>query len=427
MFAKLSSSFQSFSQQKRRLSGSNASSQSGYCAGGQGAPLPEAADQLATYLVPGSAVVQVAGSGMPTPLSKLQPGEKILGLDIAGGYCLVWSTVQHIQAVPATAMEANHTIMLGLGKDDVQVPLKAEQVVLAKDRKKKAVMQPVRRLEIGMDSVIVYDADKLQWKGKNAQEAKKINTLRLSRDRDTADEGLYKVILGRPDHSLLMSSDATHFVVVNAINSTLDMKAIAKCDKVAQRAEPAMEIKNTFLEYKDETDDGAGVRGIPRSYSDSDIQKLAFELDLNEDRNVGMPVFSKDDMLDLSSNHSSTLSHLTSKSRASSFLAKSEVSSISGGSVHQVRLGTQPCLDEEGNQVSKATTEFRLSEYNELPVNEFGVRLSAASSQHQPGKRSRCRKCAFYNTFSIKRGKVCKNGALCDFCHDSHDRFIHRR
>jgi len=172
---------------------------------------------------------------------------------------------------------------------------------------------------------------------------------------------------------------------------------------------------------------GAAAFAVPRSYSDSDIQKLAIELDINEDRNIGVPVFSKDDMLDLSSNHSSTLSHLTSKSRASSFLAKSEVSSISGGSVHQVRLGTQPCLDEEGNQVSKATTEFRLSEYNELPVNEFGVRLSAASSQHQPGKRSRCRKCAFYNTFSMKRGKVCKNGALCDFCHDSHDRFIHRR
>jgi len=224
------------------------------------------------------------------------------------------------------------------------------------------------------------------------------------------------------------AQDASHFLVVNSSNSTVNLKTLAVGGKAVEASDnPKMQIKNTFINVEVETEKEPSDQmrgGIPRSYSDTDIRRLAVELEMEEDRSVPQPLFANDDMLDLSSNHSSAL---TSKSRTSSFLAKSEVSSLSGGSVNEVRVGTQPVITEDGRQLSEATQVVQLTDYNNLPVNEFGVRLPAASVNHQPGRRSRCRKCAFYNTFSIKKGKSCKNGALCDFCHETHDRFIHRR
>jgi hypothetical protein len=209
----------------------------------------------------------------------------------------------------------------------------------------------------------------------------------------------------------------------------VNFKQVAQSDAAAKNAEiPKIEIKNTFIDVEIEAEKKARAEmlgGIPRSYSDSDIHRLAVELEMEEARTVPKSIFAQDDVMDLSSIGSG--SQLTSKSRASSFLAKSEVSSLSGGSITKVRVGTESFIDEEGLMSSKGSNLIQLSEYGKLPVNELGMRLPAASVTHQPGRRSKCRKCAFYNTFSLKKGRVCKNGALCDFCHETHDRFIHRR
>lgn len=382
--------------------------------------------QFATYLVPGSATVQVSGSSMVTTVASLQTGQKILGLDISTRNALVWAALQRIEVVPHSSVQS--TIAVGLGADDNSL-LHPDQVVLTRDRKKKSAMKRIRQLEIGLDSIVAFNADGLQWRGKKVQEVKKISSIRLSRDKDSTDS-LYKLTLGRTDHALLMScgQDSNYFFVVDSSNSTVDVKVVNERDEATKTSEiPKMEIKNTFINVELEADTDArdhSPRGIPRSYSDTDIQKLAVELELEDPRIPPRSIFANDDMLDLSSNHSSTL---TSKSRASSYFARSDMSSISGGSITQVRVGTQAVVDEDGNQAFNGSNEVKFTDYSKLPVNEYGVRLSAASVMHQPGRRSKCRKCAFYNTFSIKKGKICKNGALCGFCHDAHDRFIHRR
>lgn len=407
----------------KQFSASNASNKSsgGYCTGTQ-QPSVESTE-LATYLVPGSAAVQVSGSAMATTVANLHPGQKILGIDVGSGHALIWATLQRVEVMPDTSM-VQRSVMVGLGGDDT-VSLKAEQVVLATDRKKKVQMQPVRRLEVGADSLFAFNADSLRSRSKKAQDVKKISSLRLVRDNDPA-ASLYKLTMGSTDHSLLMccAEDSSHFLVINASNSTLNLKAVADCNRDPETSKiPKMEIKNTFINV--ELTEEKAAPGIPRSYSDTDIHRLAVELEMEEAVTfpTGPGIFSNDDMLDLSSNRSS---NLTSKSRASSFLAKSDVSSVSGGSIAQVRVGTQSVV-EDGQQLSKSSNVMQLSEYSKLPVNELGMRLPAASITHQPGRKSKCRKCAFYNTFSLKKGKMCKNGALCDFCHDTHDRFIHRR
>jgi len=336
---------------------------------------------------------------------------------------MIWATLQSVEVVPQTAQVQN-TIVVGLGGDD-SVALKAEQVILTRDRKKAMSMQPVRRLEIGVDSIIAFNGDGLQWRGKKAKEVKKISSLRLVKEKQPT-EGLYRVTVGSTDHSLLMSSaqDASHFFVINSVNSTVNFKAVADCNGAAESAENKVQIKNTFLDVETEAEKEARAQmSIPRSYSDTDIRKLAIEREMEEEGAVSTSIFADGDRLDLSSNRSSTL---TSKS-GSSFAAKSQVSSMSGGSIAGVRVGTQFVIDEDGQQTSLSTKAIQLTDYSELPVNESGVRISAASVTHQPGRKSKCRKCAFYNTFSMKKGKICKNGALCDFCHETHDRFIHRR
>lgn len=422
-FDKLRSNF-GVKMPAKELPGNDASikSSGGYRAGAQ-QPLTNT-NQLATYLVPGSAAVQVSGSSMATPVANLKTGQKILGVDVGTGNALIWATLQHIEEVPQTASLVNK-VEVGLGGDDTAL-LRGEQVVLTRDRKKRHVMQEVRRFEIGVSSVVAFNAEGLQWRGKKAQECKKISSLRVV--RENATENLYKLTVGSTDHSVLMSctQDSKYFFIVNSSNSTVSVKAVN--EKAAEISSiPKMEIKNTFINVEVEEEKEARdqtLRGIPRSYSDTDIHKLAVELEMEQPHTAPTSMFASDDMLDLSSNHSSTL---TSRSRVSSILAKSEVSSKSGGSIGHVRVGKQSVINEDGNQTSNSDNLISLSEYSQLPVNEYGVRLSEASIMHKPGRRSTCRKCAFYNTFSFKKGKVCKNGALCDFCHETHDRFIHRR
>jgi len=421
VFAKLRSSFGVNQLSGTNVSNANTKPNGGYCAATQ-QPSVETTTQLATYLVPGSAAVQVSGASTATTVASLRLGDKILGVDSGKGNAMIWATLQHIEVLPQNSMVQNK-VVVGLG-DSSSASLYAEQVILAKDRQKKIDMQPIRRLEIGVHSVVAFNADGLQWRGKKAQEVKKITSLRLLRDKNPT-EGLYKLTVGSTDHSLLMScsENSSHFVVINSLNSTLNLKALADSNRASETSEvPKMEIKNTFInvEVKEEKEArDEMLAGIPRSYSDTDMKRLAMALEMEEAQHFpqSKPIFDTD-VLDLSSNHSSTL---TSKSRAS------YVSSMSGGSITGIRVGTTPVINEEGKLTSKSSNQINLSDYANLPVNEAGTRLTAASVNHQPGRRSKCHKCAFYNTFSFKKGKVCKNGALCDFCHETHDRFIHRR
>jgi len=394
---------------------------------GYATEMPQSSQQIntmATYLVPGSALVQVSGQSMKT-IASLQPGEKILSTDVMKGGAFIWASVEDIEAAPVTTK--SKTVELGLG-ETAHVLIDAEQVILVKDRKKRMTMQTVRRLQVGPDSAVVYNADGLQWRSKKAQEVKKISSLRVSREQEST-EGLYKVTVGSTNHALLVSYEPnpTSLLVVNSTNSTVDLKVLAAAKK-PDDSDVKMNIKNTFIEMEvgKEADDEQ-MKGVPRSYSDSDIQRLAVELELDDPqpRIVGKPLFSQDE-LDLTSNATSKTRN-TLSSTASSIMAKSILSSESGGSIDRVRVGTQPIVAEDGHQGSIATREIKFSHYETLPLNEDGLRTSAATDFHLPGRKSKCRKCAFYNTFSFKKGKICKNGALCDFCHGSHDRFIHRR
>lgn len=179
--------------------------------------------QSATYLVPGSAAVQVSGSSMAKTIASLRPGDNILGisLDAATGNALVWATLQQIEVVPNTSMFHNRCIV-GLGEDDStslkQVWLKAEQVVLTGDLNKKTVIKPACSLETGVDSVVAFNANSLPWQGKKAQEVKKVSSLRLVHEKDPTTS-LYKLTVGSTDHSLLMScaQDSSHFLVVSPL------------------------------------------------------------------------------------------------------------------------------------------------------------------------------------------------------------------
>jgi len=393
-------------------------------------PPSDTAAPRATYSVPGSTAVQVSGEALPRTISSLKVGEKILGMDVGTGDALIWVTVHEIAMAPAAPQ---NQIIVELGQDE-HVALMAQQVVLAKDRKKKTIQQQVRRLEIGINSLVVFNPDGLR-KGNPAHLTKKVGGVKLVKTQESTS--LYQITAGSSEQAVLMlaSTDANLFYVSCPPNSTVDMKAVvlgAKKEEIASKPEyskPEVKIQNTFITIVSEAQKEAREElvggGMQRSYSDSDIRKLAIELELEEARHPPRPLFADDEILDTSSNRSSTL---TSKSRQStiSFL-RSEVSSMSGGSVTDVRVGTRPVVDGDGKLNSRASDYVQLTEYSKLPVNEYGVRLPLASVEHQPGRRSRCRKCAFFNTFSIKKGKVCKNGALCDFCHETHDRFIHRR
>lgn len=379
--------------------------------------LVESTNQLATYLVRGSAAVQVSGSSTLKTVASLQLGQRILSIDMARfdlehaliWNALIWNTLQHIEVVPKTSMLQN-TIIVGFGGGE-SLSLQADQVVLARS-KTRLSMKLVRTLKIGVDSLVLFGTDGLQWRFKNPREIKKVQSLQLLREKDSS-EVLYKLTVGSTHHSLLMACaiDAKHFSVVDCSNSTLDLKAQAQCKVVTEASEsPKMEIKNTFIDLQSQVETEAlhwMREGRPRSNSETDIQKLA---SLN----------ANDEMSEVSSN-------VTSKSRASSFSLKSEVSSMSGGSVTEVRLGTQAVMSEDGTLTSESTDVIHAADYYKLPVDDFGVRLSAASVYHQRGRKKQCRKCAFHNIASFQKGKLCRYGALCDFCHGPHQRFVHRK
>lgn len=176
--------------------------------------------QSATYIVPGSAAVQVSGTSMAKTIANLRPGDNILGisLDTATGNALVWAALQQIEVVPNTSMFHNRCIV-GLGGDD-SASLKAEQAVLTGELNKKIVIKPACRLEIGVDSVVAFNANSLPWQGKKAQEVKKVSSLQLVHDKDPITS-LYKLTVGSTDHSLLMScaQDSRHFLVVSPLSS----------------------------------------------------------------------------------------------------------------------------------------------------------------------------------------------------------------
>lgn len=239
---------------------------------------PVESSQWATYLLPGSALVRVSGSSRPRTIASLQPDEKILGMELVAGSSLVWTTLQHIELDSTSTPK---TMMVGLGEAD-NFLLRAEQVILAKDRKKRLMMQSVRRLDIGVDSVIAFNSGDLRWLEKKSSRAKKIRSLEIV----SCTEGLYKLTLGSTEHSLLISHslDANCFVVANPTNSTLDSKALADCGRSDATYEfPKMEVqvKNTFVQYEEEKEGGDAFGGRPRSFSDSDIHALALELELD--------------------------------------------------------------------------------------------------------------------------------------------------
>lgn len=379
--------------------------------------------QLATYLLPGSAVVQVSGQSTAKAIASLQPGEKILGIDVAGGSALAWATLQQVER----ADPISNSILIGLDGND-SVVFKPEQAFLIRDRKKKLSMQSVRRLEIGTDLAVVFNTNRLQSQSKNAQELTKICSRRLVRENT---EVFYKLSVGSTHNSLLISGslDAKNFLVVDPTNSSVDSKALGQRDNFIEIAETAegprnkmqVEVKNTFITVEPQCE--KEEVGIPRSYSDSDIQRLVAAQEMMEAEMRYKPPFAQGD---LASHHTSSLSS-ESKSNISSLWSKSEASSLSGDSVTQVRVGTQVIQTEDGHKKTNGTALIKLTEFNALHVNEAGVRLPAASVIHKHGRRPTCRKCAFYNPMGKTKESVCKNGALCDFCHGPHYHFIHRR
>lgn len=192
--------------------------------------------QSATCLLPGSAVVQVSDLSMVT-VASLAPGKKILGMDMGAGTEFIWATLQNVETLPMTTT-LQHEIVVGLGGDDSAF-LKAEQVILTRDRKKKTGMRPVRQLRIGVDSVVVFDAHGLRWTSNISEEAKKIDSLqpRLVREEDPT-EGLYKLTMGSTNHALLVSyHQDSQFLAVNCSNP-----------KLKSSADPKMEVKNKSLD-----------------------------------------------------------------------------------------------------------------------------------------------------------------------------------
>jgi len=190
--------------------------------GGMQQPFTEI-PQSATYLLPGSAAVQLSDLSMVS-VASLESGAKILGVDMGAGSEFIWATLQHMETLPMTTT-LQHEIIVGLGDDSAC--LKPEQAILTRDRKKKSCMQPVRQLRTGVDSVVVFDAHGLRWTSNIAEEAKKIDSLqtRLVREKDFA-EGLYKLTVGSANHALLVSyTQDSQFLALNCSNSSPNLKS----------------------------------------------------------------------------------------------------------------------------------------------------------------------------------------------------------
>jgi hypothetical protein len=281
--------------------------------------------------------------------------------------------------------------------------------------------------------------------------SKKDASIRLFNGKDsTRTSGLYQIEVGAKEQALLMinTSDRHWFHVVcsdanlntDALMDAVSQKANAKAEVIPEGKVIAT-VKNTFLDVTTPAGQAADEelvgKLLPRSFSDSDLMRLQAELQTEDDGihsiQKGVPIpgmgFFTDDMISVSGSQGSRgrRSGMTT-STATSKLVSSQASSPSRGSVEEVRIGTGYVIDATSRRgMPTPTRTITFGEFQQLAVNEEGVRLTAASANHQPGRRSRCRKCAFYNILNGKKDKSCKNGALCDFCHEPHyDRFIHR-
>lgn len=390
--------------------------------------------KLATYTVPGSAIVQICGSPKARSVASLQQGEKILCIDLAANDALSWTTLHRVEVTPPTAkLQKAVTVELEGGDS---MTLKAEQVVLAKDRKQKPVMRPARRLEVFVNSVIVVNADDYavadyvanatddrQSRSGITKSEKKVTSLAIENSAQVVTETLYKLTVGSTDQSILMScaADAKRFLVVDPTNSTIDLKAVNTFNRTATTCTVAkVQIKNTFVEaLSAENNEDVKSQGIPRSYSDTDLCRLE-SLEMNELRAFPPSLSGLEDKLTV------TDSSESNETSCESSMPKSEASSLSQGSISCIRIGTKAGYSEDGKFKSEGTDAIHFSEFVNLPVNEHGVRLSAATMDHRPGRRSGCHKCAYATMAAERRGKTCRHGALCDFCHESHPRFIHR-
>lgn len=121
-------------------------------------------------------------------------------------------------------------------------------------------------------------------------------------------------------------------------------------------------------------------------------------------------------------------------SETSGFLSSGMASTASSGAV--VRVGTDWVKDlrkgEWRQELGKDVVSLRT--YEGLSLDEDGSRISFGSvAHHVLGTRGKkkCRVCAFSTTHRPGGHKLdgnrCKFGALCDFCHAGHKRFIHRQ
>eukprot|EP00746_Dinoflagellata_sp_MGD_P018065 gnl/MRDRNA2_/MRDRNA2_141837_c0_seq1.p1 gnl/MRDRNA2_/MRDRNA2_141837_c0~~gnl/MRDRNA2_/MRDRNA2_141837_c0_seq1.p1 ORF type:complete len:219 (+),score=31.33 gnl/MRDRNA2_/MRDRNA2_141837_c0_seq1:70-726(+) len=184
--------------------------------GGMQQPLTEI-PRSNTYLLPGSAVVQVSDMSRVT-VASLEPGAKILGMDLGDGNEFIWATLQHVETLPATTT-LQHEIIVGLGGDDIAF-LKREQVVLTRDKKKKTGMQPVRQLRVGVDSVVVFDAHGVRWTSNIAEEVRKIDSLQARLAPPT--DGLYQLTVANTNQALLVSyTHDSQFLAVNCSDPKL--------------------------------------------------------------------------------------------------------------------------------------------------------------------------------------------------------------
>lgn len=164
---------------------------------------------------------------MAKAAASLQTGEKILHVEFGKGHTLTWETLQHVEVASETSMLRNEDLVIvGLGAD-ISIALRADQVVLTRNRKKKIAMQTVRRLEVGYDCLVALDASALHRQGKKSWELKKIKSLRLVRQKDPS-ECYYKLEVGSPNQSLLMSysEDSDHFLVVHSSDSTMTLQEV---------------------------------------------------------------------------------------------------------------------------------------------------------------------------------------------------------
>lgn len=112
----------------------------------------------------------------------------------------------------------------------------------------------------------------------------------------------------------------------------------------------------------------------------------------------------------------------------------SSITSTSSNKNVMVRMGTDWIKDlRTGDWRQEAGLDaLSLRAYDSLTMDNDGLLTSFGSIPHYAciPEKKKCRVCAFSTIHQPPRNKHrprCKFGALCDFCHSGHKRFIHRR